>query len=60
MNGAEVVEGYAMTGGMEKSAEGVWPESMGGGGVGEGETVLGDVGEGGERSLTQGEIRKKR
>lgn len=53
-----VVLTVSMTGGMEESAEGVWPESMVGGGVGEGEKVagLGEVGEGGERSLTQGEV----
>lgn len=45
-----VVLTVSMTGGMEEFAEGMWPESMVGGGVGEGEieTGLGDVGEGGE------------
>lgn len=44
------------TGGVEESAEGVG--SMGGWGVGEGETEmgLGGVGEGGDISLTQGEV----
>lgn len=46
------------TGGVGESIEGVWPESMGGGGLGEGETVtgLGGVGEGEDLSITQEEV----
>lgn len=53
-----VVLTVSMTGGMEESAEGVSPESMVGGGVDEGEIVagFGEVGEGGEMSLTKGEV----
>lgn len=53
-----VVLTVSMTGGVEKGSGGVWPESMGGGGVGEGETVtgLGGEGEQGDISLTQGEV----
>lgn len=53
-----VVLTVPMIGRVEESAEGVWPMSMGGGGLGEGETVTGlaGVGEGGARSLTQGEV----
>lgn len=47
-----------ITGGVEEASEGVWPESMGGGGVGEGKTVsvLGGVGGRGDISLTQGDV----
>lgn len=41
-----VVLTVSMTGGVEAAAEGVWPESTGGGGEGEGETVTGLEGEG--------------
>ncbi len=53
-----VVLTVSMTGGVEESAESIWPESMGGGGVGERATVtgLGGVGEQGDISLTQGEV----
>lgn len=47
-----------ITGGVEEASEGVWPESMGGGGVGEGKTVsvLGGVEGRGDISLTQGDV----
>lgn len=53
-----VVLRVSMTGEVEEAAEGVWPDSMGGGGVGEGETVtgLGEVEERGDMTLTQGEV----
>lgn len=52
-----VVVTVSMTGGVEESPEGIWPESMGGGGEGERETVTGlrGVGGRGDVSLTQGE-----
>lgn len=53
-----VVLTVSMTEGVEEASGGVWPESVGGGGVGEGETDigLGGVGEQGDISLTQGEV----
>lgn len=53
-----VVLTESMIGGVAESTDGIWPGSMGGGGVGSGATVtgLGGVEERGDISLRQGEV----